>query len=410
MEFVKNFDMRVNPVVSPIAILWACILVMILFAATAQAQSVEPPVPAQASRVSFKRACEAGDKIIISAIGDILPQSAMAEQAYRSSIGFESLWSKLTPIFQSADIAFGNLEGPTAAGVSKSGRLKTDPGPVLDLDVYTGTSFSFNYHPRIVGDLQRSGFDVISMANNHALDRGLVGLDRTIDAFEQRELPLVGARRSSEVGAPKPVVTEARGFRVAWIGCSEAMNGGNSRGAILRCMDDANEITLQIQRLNQDRSIDAVIVAPHWGDEYRHITHNRQRVLARRFLDAGAAAIVGSHPHMLQEMESYRTRDGRDTVIAYSLGNFMSGQGKVAGHKLSALLFIGLTKRPGEKAWVNGVSYYPLWVNRGPHTTDLVSRSPQAPKAEVARIMYSLFDRSRELKAGQGLKTNLECQ
>jgi Bacterial capsule synthesis protein PGA_cap len=372
--------------------------------------SEEPPVPSAAQAVSFARACEAGESIVISAIGDILPHSGLQEQAYRSKIGFESLWPRLTPYFQQVDIAYGNLEGPAASGVVKGGRLKADPGPVLDQDVYTGTDMRFNYHPRIIDDLKRSGFDIVSMANNHAFDRRSIGIDRTIDAFRERGLLFAGARKTTESGLPQAVITESKGFRVAWIACSESMNGSDAGGQILMCGLNKNEIVSEIQRLSQDRTVDAIMVAPHWGDEYHHIAAKRQRVLARAFLDAGASAIIGSHPHMLQEMESYRTQDGRDTVIAYSLGNFVSGQGKKAGQKLNAMLFIGLTKRSGERAWVNGVSYLPLWMNRGPHAVDVLSKSNGVPTKTTTAVMNALFDPTRELKAGDPIKTNLGCQ
>lgn len=370
--------------------------------------TVEPPVPASAPTLSFARACEPGESIVISAIGDILPHSTLAKQAYGSKIGFESLWARLTPYFQQVDIAYANLEGPTAAGVAQGGRIKADPGPVLDQDVYTGTDMRFNYHPRMASDLKRSGFDIISMANNHAFDRKRVGLDLTVDVFREIGLPLVGAKKSTERGIPETVITEAKGFRVAWIACSEALNGADSGGQILLCGVDQNAIVAEIQRLTQDRTLDAIFVAPHWGDEYNHIAAKRQKVLARKFLDAGASAIVGSHPHMLQELESYKTQDGRDTVIAYSLGNFVSGQSCKVGQRLNALLFIGLTKRPGERAWVNGASYLPLWMNRGNYNNDVLSRSAGVPP-KAMEVMSKLFDPSRELRAGQPIKTNLGC-
>lgn len=378
--------------------------------ALGQCNTTEPPVPAMAPRLSFARACEAGESIVISAIGDILPHSSFAQQSYRSEIGFESLWSRLTPYFQQVDIAYGNLEGPTAAGVAEGGRLKPDPGPVLDQDVYTGTDMRFNYHPRIIDDLKRSGFDLLSMANNHAFDRRAIGLDKTIDAFRERGMPILGVRKSTERGAPPAVITESKGFRVAWIGCSEALNGADPRGQMLRCGIDKDEIVAEIQRLSQDRTVDAILVAPHWGDEYRHIASERQRVLARRFLEAGASAIIGSHPHMLQELEGYKTRDGRDTVIAYSLGNFVAGQSCKTGQRLNAVLYIGLTKRSGERAWVNGVSYMSGWIGRRRgYSAVPLAEATDAPMSQAVGIMSKLFDPSREVKPGQPIRTNLEC-
>jgi hypothetical protein len=371
--------------------------------------TIEPALPEQASVMSFSRACESGDHLMIAAVGDVLPHEGLAQQAYTSKLGFGSLWPKLTPYIQSADMAYANLEGPAAEGVAANGVLKSDPGEMLDHDVYTGTDLMFNYNPRIINDLKTTGFDIVSVANNHALDRTSIGVDRTIEAMNSRGLQFSGGHESSNAQAPIETIVERAGFRVAWIACIDVYNGPDPKHLITGCGDEAKMIST-IQRLNQDTSIDAVIVAPHWGVEYHHIASARQRLLARKFLEAGASAIIGSHPHMLEEVETYRTRDGRDTVIAYSLGNFVSGQGKRPGLKTSMMLFVGLTKRAGEKAWVNGASYLPLWMDRGPHSINIAEKSNQAPHATVERIVTHLADPARELKAGSPIRTDLGCQ
>lgn len=402
-------------------ILKAALVYLTALAATAalgsiaQAQSadydpatVEPPLPAASTPMSFSRACEAGSMTTIAAVGDVLPHEGLAEQAYASYNGFESLWTKLVPYISAAGFAYANLEGPTAEGVAGSGVLMADPGPTLDRNVYTGTSFLFNYHPRIIDDLKRSGFDMVSVANNHSMDRSSIGVDRTVEAMIDHNMSYSGARRISDPNASISTIVDRNGFRLGWIACTDVMNGPDPKHLLTSCGDEG-KIIREISRLGQDPSVDAVIVTPHWGEEYHHVASSRQRAMARRFLDAGASAVIGSHPHMLQEMESYRTRDGRDTVVAYSLGNFVSGQGKRPGLKITVLMFVGLTKRPGEKAWVNGVSYLPLWMDRGPHSVNLAENSKQAPRALIANHLAHLMDPSRSLRATLPIKTNIGC-
>lgn len=408
-----------------LALYGATLLAALAFEAAAKAQApasvgapspvnidratMEPPLPMTASPISFQRACEEGQHLVIAAVGDVLPHDPLAEQAYNSRLGFQSLWSKVTPFIQQADIAYANLEGPAAAGVSARGVLKADPGPVLDHDVYTGTSLVFNYNPRIISDLQASGFDILSVANNHALDRSPIGVDRTIEAMRSLNMPYSGAHMIDEPSAPIETIVEKNGFRIAFIACTDVYNGPDKMHLITACSGDLAKITSTIQRLNQDQTIDAVIVTPHWGEENHHIATDRQRKLARRFLEAGASAVIGSHPHELQEVETYRTQDGRETLIAYSLGNFVSFQGKHPGLKTTMLLFVGLTKRPGERAWVNGASYLPLWMDRGPHSVNLAEKSTQAPKAAVQNIVSRLMDPSRQLKANSPIRTDIGC-
>lgn len=281
----------------------------------------------------------------------------------------------------------------------------------MDRNVYTGTDMVFNFHPRILSDLQRSGFDILSFSNNHTLDRASIGVDKTLEEFAKINLPVVGARSTREPNAPLHTRTRAKGITVAWVACTEATNGWpDPNKQVLLCYRDADTIVAEIQRLSQDRTVDAVVVAPHWGVEYATQPNSSQRNTARRFLDAGADAIIGSHPHVLQPIEKYQTRDGRETVIAYSLGNFVSGQRRMIGQRLTTLLYVGFTKRnSGERAFVNGVSYLPLWMETRPHTINALETTTQAPKKEAFDLLYSLFDSTRELKPGAVVRTNLEC-
>lgn len=399
---------------SPIVILWFAIFLMFVFAVSAgQASELTDGInisQTDAPSLRMARACEAGEQVTVSFVGDILPQSGLSEQSYASPIGFESLWKKVRPWIEASDVAYGNLEGPAARGVARNGLLKADPGLTLDGDVYWATDLQFNYHPRIVDDLKRSGFDILSVSNNHSLDRGSLGVDNTLEAFTQAGLASVGARASHDKRPVEAVKTQANGFNIAWISCTESLNGNRDRyKQFLNCVSDEAVINSEIRKLSTNPSVDAVVVTPHWGVEYKHIEASFQRRLSRSYLDAGASAVVGSHPHVMQPVESYRTRDGRETVIAYSLGNFVSNQGKRIGQKISVVLYLGFTKRSGEKAWINGVSYIPLWMERGPHSVNLLDQSKQVDRTRVEKILGRLVDSSRKLRVGDKVRANLEC-
>ena len=99
------------------------------------------------------------------------------------------------------------------------------------------------------------------------------------------------------------------------------------------------------------------MVLPHWGVEYQHTPTGTQKTWARRYLEAGAVAVVGSHPHVLQPWEKYVTSDGREGFILYSLGNFVAGQAGLA-RKTGPVAYIGLAKNGG-KARIFGVGYTP---------------------------------------------------
>lgn len=285
-------------------------------------------------------------KIKISFVGDILVHKALYESVMRSpDKKFSRLWTAALPYFESADYSYGNLEGPTALGINNQRVDKGDIGFVYDGMVYSGTGFSFNYHPNIIDDIKASGFDIVSTSNNHTKDRGIIGVDKTIDAMNLKGFNFVGTRKKGDTNpASFYRITEIKNFRVGWVSCTEHLNGNDDKAhQVLYCVEESSQIVALIQELKNTQKVDVVIVTPHWGEEYQPQPTATQKKQARLFLDAGADVIMGSHPHVLQPVEQYRTTDGRETFIAYSLGNFVSGQARLE-RKASAIIFLEFEK------------------------------------------------------------------
>lgn len=323
----------------------------------------EEAVPRASGPLRFTRACDPGRRATIAAVGDVLLHSPLQRQAYADQDRSRSLWKPIESLLRQATITYANLEGPAAQGVNGSGSAVRDPGMRFDNVVYTSYPM-FNYHPSLIEDLVASGVDVVSTANNHSLDRRSLGIDRTIENLRAQNLPFTGTRRTDEPAAPWHAITEQGGFRVAWIACTFSTNGIADRNRqVLLCYAQADELERQVRTLAADRTIDAVIVTPHWGTEYMHTPDAQQRGLARRLLDAGATAIVGSHPHVLQPWEKYRTSDGREGFIIYSLGNFVSNQSQLP-RASTIMLYLGLTRGSDGKTFVNGVRYVPMYMSR----------------------------------------------
>ncbi len=310
----------------------------------------------------FDAACDPGQTIAIAAVGDVLLHSPLQRQAYAADDGFISLWSDVADLIDAADVAYANLEGPTARGVNSAGRDVPDPGKVFDGTVYASYPM-FNYHPSLTSDLVASGFDVVSTSNNHSLDRRALGADRTIDALEEAGLPFTGTRRSDGSGTWH-TFTEQGGFRLAWIGCTFGTNGiPDNEGQVRNCYEDEDDIAAQITSLWAEPGVDAVIVTPHWGAEYTHTPADRDILLAHRFVDAGAVAVIGAHPHVLQPWERYVTDDGREGFIIYSLGNFVSNQSQLP-RRSTILLYLGLKRLGSGEVVPYGARYVPLVLDR----------------------------------------------
>ena len=321
-----------------------------------------PEVPSSVSTIALLPA-PVPMRVTVAAVGDVLLHSPLQRQAGARANGFQSLWSAVTPWLEAADVAYANLEGPTASGVLRSGRLQADPGFVFDNQVYTSYPL-FNYHPRLVSDLKASGIDVVSTANNHALDRGAKGTDATIAALEQAGLPFVGTRRSDGSGSWS-VRTEVKGMTLGWVACSFSTNGvPDPKHQVLDCYRDKAVVLDEIRGLAQDPSVAAVIVTPHWGVEYTAHPQPQEKRLAQELVDAGARVVLGAHPHVPQPWETLYGPDGKPALVVYSLGNFVSGQFHRLHTRASLLINVELEAFPGQKASLVSAHYVPLEMRR----------------------------------------------
>lgn len=312
--------------------------------------------------VTFNAVCDNRNSLAtFSFVGDVLIHKALYQRVAAETKHFSQIWRKTDVLINKADFSVANLEGPAALGIDSQGRDRGDVGFIYDGKVYSGTNFLFNYHPRILSDLKASGYDLLTMANNHALDRQSIGIDKTLWAARQVGILTVGTRMSQERNAGFHQIVSVRGIRVAFLGCTEMTNGKNdSKDQVLFCYKNPERILGTIKELSQRPDVDAVVVLPHWGVEYQHVPEAQQRNFAQKYLEAGAIAVVGSHPHVLQPWQKYVTRDGRETLVIYSLGNFVAGQGGLA-RKTGTVAYIGFSKEGSQKAKIFGAAYTPTY-------------------------------------------------
>ena len=268
--------------------------------------------------VACRNLAVAEQKITVVAVGDIIFHGDLHKQAYQMGShhqpNFKPLWKLVSEHIFFADIAYGNLEGPSFPDQAYS-------------DDVAGKSIKFNFHPAGIKQLQNTGFDVFSTANNHILDQGSIGLDATLEILEQSGVLETGTRSKVETSfdfSNTVAIIEKKGVSLAFISCTHTLNGRvDKHRQVLKCYKGkkANTDLLKLIRFTSQRlDVDGVIVTPHWGHEYQKV-HPAQKSLARNFIDYGAIAVIGHHPHILQKHEFYKEKP-----IFYSLGNFISNQ------------------------------------------------------------------------------------
>ena len=267
--------------------------------------------------------------------------------AYYSSSGvydYSFCFSSLKPYIQKADIAIGNLE-VTLGGEPFKGYPQ------------------FSSPDELAVALREAGFDILINANNHALDRGKEGLERTIEVTGREGLILTGSFESGEARETRyPLIIEKNNILLAILNYTYGTNGLISSPPNIVNYIDTLLIRNDIQKARKANP-DFIIACMHWGNEYELEGNKVQKSLARFLANEGVDAIIGSHPHVVQPFEIlYNGADSTDFVpVVYSLGNFISNQRE--RYRNGGIIFmLELTKT--EKTIPTGFSYMPVWVQK----------------------------------------------
>jgi poly-gamma-glutamate synthesis protein (capsule biosynthesis protein) len=276
--------------------------------------AVVAPYPHELAQVSFAVA------------GDVIPHEAVREAAAAAGEGeqgWAALFSDVTDVFHGVDFGFVNLETPVAPEHSRGSK-----------------AFQFEAPAELPEALKASGIKIVSFANNHVMDQGWAGFAESREHLKEAGLLFAGTS-DNVATAWQPVITEANGIKVGWLGMTRWLNGnrnpdgddqphvnffpypGESGGA-----PGADETQVLAAVKAARAQCDLLVISIHWGIEYATAPRPEDVDIAHKMLDAGASVIVGAHPHVLQPIETYWTQDGRDTVIFYSLGNFLSNQSR----------------------------------------------------------------------------------
>lgn len=301
----------------------------------------------------------------LAVCGDAMSHMPQTRDAYDSQAGaydYKPMIRFAKPWIEQADYAVVNLETTFAGGSDYSG-------------------FPAFNTPDALGDaLKDAGFDLVSTANNHCLDRGYDGMVRTLDVLDNLGLAHVGTYRSAEERAAQNGVhvADVGGIKVAFLSYTYGTNGiplSKSHPDTVNIlhtdyMSDAQ--VLDTARIADDLaaaealSPDLIAVIVHWGVEYQTTQNDHQEEIADFLFDHGADVILGSHPHVLQPMET-RTLTDRDGTthtgfVCWSLGNFISSQNDEYTDT-TVVLNLELTKNPNTGATdVTKVGYVPLYM------------------------------------------------
>lgn len=172
------------------------------------------------------------------------------------------------------------------------------------------------------------GIDVFLTANNHILDKGVKGLRRTLERYREMKdsssVFFTGTSGDSlEAVATYPLILAVKGVRIAFVNFTYGTNAHTSAAWPKVNLMEKPDIGEAMDRAKK-RGADFIVALPHWGEEYRLNHSKKQEEMAAWLSSAGADAIIGAHPHVVQDSTLMRNADGRDVPVFYSLGNAVS--------------------------------------------------------------------------------------
>jgi len=337
----------------------------------------------------------AGARATVAVVGDILLMHV------------DDPFEHVSDVLREADITFGNLESPLSTNGEPS-PLKFENGRLIH------NEFIFGADPGSVRRLSAAGFDVLSLANNHAMDYGATALRETFDLLEEHGIVQAGAGGNLDE-ARSAAIVERNGLRVAFLayvssttlpGTEHFEASGSAPGlAFMHSTDGRTPTEASLRMLREDiaaarQQAHVVAVSFHWGREVHSRPSALQVQLAHRAVDAGADLVLGHHPHVLQAVEVYE-----GNPILYSLGNFVF-KSRRPELRMSAIGLLTLGPAGVERivfrgAWIPNVRPFPSGGSRARRTAERIvalsrERGTQGLVAPSDGVPVAVFDLTRE--------------
>lgn len=308
--------------------------------------------------------------------GDVMAhEKQISRHRFGSAYDFSDDYKYIAPIISAADIALANLETPL------SGRPSYEGWPY------------FNAPDSLADALCNAGFDIIATANNHIRDQNDGALRRTCEFLHSKGLGVIGT--ASKAGDPKYALVEKNGIRIGFVNYTRSLNTGFPKESepFVNCLKYGDKFDRGYERLGQEigelkeKGAEFIVAFMHWGSEYELSNNSVQQDMAKEIADLGADLIIGAHPHVLQNVAEYASpKTGKNVLIYYSLGNFVSNQpyryGPGGGNcETGALALIRLKRAQDGAVAIDSAGFLTTYV----HKPGIVKEYSQGGKTYTKR-------------------------
>lgn len=319
-------------------------------------------------------------EITITCWGDYMNHITQIRQAKATNYDFTDSFAAIKDIVGKSDLSVVNLETTIAKDTS-------------DMSGYP----EFATHENVIKALKDTGFDVVSTANNHAYDRRLKGIDRTIEIIEKYGLKRTGTFKENE--STNPLIVDVKGIKVGFFSYSQMLNGyeklmlNSGRDTAVNLID-MDKIKKDVDYLKKNHA-DVIMCYMHWGEEYSDYPNSYQKNTFKKLADMGVDLVIGSHPHTIQKSEVIEN-NGKKSYCVYSLGNLVSDQresyGQYYGVEIGVYSDIKIEKI-GDKTTVKSFENKPYYLDK--YTDSVTTRYVVVPVKQVlnSEINYPRKDK-----------------
>lgn len=330
-------------------------------------------IPPELSEVPKPRPYSTEAKLI--AVGDIMMHDSQIKSGYNpktKTYSYETFFEEVQDILSTGDWVIGNLETPLAGAELK----------------YTGYP-RFNAPAELADAIKEAGFNILTTANNHSLDRNEKGVLTTLENVKLRGIYPVGTATSA-AESEEILIIENNQISMAIIAYTYGTNGipiPKGKDYLVNVIKE-EEIVKDIIEARQ-LGADIVTVALHFGSEYQRQPNAQQKKLVEVLIKAGADIILGSHPHVVQPYQIFEVPQAggkiKKAVAIYSMGNFISNQ-RGNYKDLGVIFEVKMQKKfPEKTVEIVEVKALPTWVHRYRQNGKLVFRVLPLEKVLAAK-------------------------
>jgi hypothetical protein len=309
-----------------------------------------PEITKENENIPTSQIIEVGEvkNITIASVGDIMMHEAQIKSGSlgNGNYDYSLMFRSIKPYIEKADFAIGNLETTLAGNEEK----------------YTGYPM-FNAPEILAKNIKDAGFDMVTTANNHSLDRKFYGVVKTIENLDKEGLLHIGTYKTKE-DSEAIFVEDIKGVKVAFLVYTYGTNGMVIPEKFAVNLIDRSRIFEDIKKAKA-LNVDMIITSMHFGNEYQTTQNKTQEDLVNFLFQNGVDAVLGSHPHVLQPVEMKKVKDvygvEKERFVIYSQGNIVANMPD--RYKNSGVIINLNIKKDKNGTTIDKVEYIPTMVD-----------------------------------------------